>query len=114
MMSKFVVVNKHEVVSKHKVTYKEIGSDEEQYLEYQEMSPKYYQTSTRLPDGYVEVCRVPDRNLDCVNELFSCEDMIAYGDFDYWCVEIDGKMYESTISSEEKPDWATHFSYYSK
>lgn len=42
------------------------------------------------------------------------ESMEAYGDFDYWCVEIDGKMYESTISSKENPDWATHFSYYSK
>lgn len=113
-MTKFIIVDKHEVISKHKVTYKEIGSDVEQYLEYQEISPKYYQCSTRLPEGYVEVHKMTDWYLDCVHDLDSYDDMIKYGDFDYWCVEIDGQMYESTNHNTEKPDWATHFSYYSQ
>lgn len=39
-----------------------------------------------------------------------------YYDYGYWCVEINGKMYEAKdwFVTRRQPDWATHFTYYSQ
>ena len=40
-----------------------------------------------------------------------------YYDYGYWSVLIDGQFYEARdwfTNKTDKPDWATHFTYYSK
>lgn len=49
-------------------------------------------------------------------EAYPIEHYDNYYDYGYWCVEINGTMYEAKdwFVTRRQPDWATHFTYYSQ
>lgn len=67
--------------------------------------------TVKLPDEYVIISPMPE-----YGDVFTADEYDEYLDYGRWAVEIDGKIYESNQHwvTEDKPEWATHFSYYSK
>lgn len=108
---KFILIKEYNAKIVANIKFKELGSDVEQNLTYE--SKTNYATQI-YPEGYICLSKLPDWAKDCVCDIESYEDMSHYGDFDYWCVEIDGVIYEVRQNFSGKPDWATHFTYYSK